>query len=167
MDLTLKKEEVVPGNLRLRKQPPVSQTSPRQAHMAPLACTVYKKNNLLLIVKNAKISYKSLGVGPKGEKYCDYLATFLHGTYWSHQTAPPRTRCAIPDPGHLAHVLLGLGFYTLSSIRNAIPFLVCVSCQKKGNVKAMPGRDCLGSLGLLLGPAGTWAFVELSGTCPS
>lgn len=23
------------------------------------------------------------------------------------------------------------GFYTLSSIRNAIPFLVCVSCQKK------------------------------------
>lgn len=64
-------------------------------------------------------------------------------------------------------MLLGLGFDSLSSRRNVSPLLVCVSHAKKGKVKAMPRSDCLGSLGLLLSPAGTWAFTELSGTWPS
>lgn len=63
--------------------------SPRQVLVAPLACIVYKKH-LLPTVKNSKISYKNLGLEPKGEKYCDYVATFLHGTYCSHWTLPPQ-----------------------------------------------------------------------------
>lgn len=48
--------------------------SPRQVLVAPLACIVYKKH-LLPTVKNSKISYKNLGLEPKGENIV---------TIWQH-----------------------------------------------------------------------------------
>ncbi|EGW08828.1 hypothetical protein I79_005453 [Cricetulus griseus] len=57
-DLTLKREEMMPDNLRLRrckKLPPVSQIAPRQVHDAPLTRTVYLKKKRKQFVTN---SYK-------------------------------------------------------------------------------------------------------------
>lgn len=82
---------------------------------------------------------------------------------------PNRTRYAIPDPGHLApeHMCYWVWGLIPCLVEGMSAHSLCVCHTKKGKVKAMPGSDCLGFLGLLLSPAGTWAFTELSGTCPS
>lgn len=139
---------------------------PRQVHVAPLACTVYiyiyiKKNNVLPRVKNSKILYKSLGLGPEGERYCDYLATFSHGTYWSCYTAPPHPSPRPPSTG--ANVLLGFWFYFLSDIRTHIPYM-CPT--KKGKV----WKSCLEGIALapqafcftLQGPWAAPGLMELA-----
>ena len=70
------------------KQPPGSQIMSLDESVGPLGLhSKYIKKNLFFpIVKNSTISYKRLGLGPKEEKCCKYLATFLT---WNLQGTAP------------------------------------------------------------------------------
>lgn len=124
---------------------------------------------MFLIVKNSKISLKSLGLGPKEEKCCKYLAPFLR---WHLQVT---LDCTSPGLDMLLQTLatwhqnacaIGVLVLFLVRYKECHPILECVISKKEKKRTSLPEEIALAPSVFHLALR-YLCFTEVNAACPT